>query len=175
MDEENEEQQNNEEFAYQQALRRERSKKAEKKEEFEAKVAGGLMELIENGHKTIAFALAFLLAVISDFADFFALPALPLVGDALDLFTAGALTIFFWNIGGFVKVKVRLFTWGASLFELLPFGINDVVPTYILGVILAWHIVSKEAKKAEEQLGALEENVGEAANEEFEENESYAS
>lgn len=173
MDEENEEQQNNEEFAYQQALRRERNKKAEEKEGFEAKVAEGLMELIENGHKTIAFALAFLLAVLSDFADFFVIPALPLAGDALDLFTGGVLTLFFWNIGGFVKIKVRLFVWGASAFELLPLIVNDVVPTYVLGVIMAWHIVHKEAKKAGGQLLALEEKSGETGDEELEESESY--
>lgn len=142
--------------------------------ERESQVAGELAELIENGHKTTAFFLALLLAVISDFADFFVLPALPLVGDALDLFTGGALTIFFWHIGGFIKIKVRLFVWGASLFELLPFGINDIVPTYVLGVVLAWHIVNKTAKEAEDKMKALEEKPERISDEGFEESGSYA-
>ena len=110
------------------------------------------LELIENGHKTVAFILALLLAVISDFADYFIIPALPLIGDSLDLVTGGILTVFFWNIGGFIKLKVRLLVWAATLFELLPFVANDLVPTYILGVVLAWHIVDKEAKRAGEQM-----------------------
>lgn len=142
--------------------------------EREAQLAEELTELIENGHKTTAFLLAFLLAAISDFADFFVLPALPLIGDALDLFTAGVLTIFFWHIGGFIKIKVRLFVWGASFFELLPFGINDIVPTYVLGVVLAWHIVNKTAKEAEGNMKALEEKQERIINTGHEENGSYA-
>lgn len=170
MNEEEKEQQPDKDFSHQRALREARNTAPEKKG-LEAKIANELMELIENGHKTTAFILAFLLATLSDFADFFGVPSIPLIGDILDLATGGILTLFFWNIGGFVKIKVKIFTLGASLFELLPFFFNDIVPTYILGVILSWHIVSKEARNAEEHMDAVQEKGGEIAHEELEYNE----
>lgn len=121
----------------------------------QGKGAEKLLELIENGHKTISFVLALLLAIISDFADYTVIPALPIIGDSLDLVTGGILTIFFWHIGGFIKWRVRLLVWAATLFELLPFVANDLVPTYVLGVVLAWHIVNKEAGRAEEQMESM--------------------
>jgi len=118
-----------------------------------------LLELIENGHKTVALILALLLAIISDFADWFGIPAIPLVGDSLDLITGGILTIFFWHIGGFIKWRVRLIQWGMTFFELLPFGLNDLFPSFTVGVLVAWHIIHKEAKQAEEQMELLGLNI----------------
>ena len=40
----------------------------------------------------------------------------------------------------------------ALIFELLPFGINDLVPTYVIEGIWTWFTTIKLANQAEEQL-----------------------
>ena len=64
------------------------------------------MKLIENKHRTTAFALAFILAIFSDFSDIatellgFIIPIVNEIPDTIiDLATGGALTLFFAQIG----------------------------------------------------------------------------
>ncbi|MEK7066748.1 MAG: hypothetical protein AAB949_00010 [Patescibacteria group bacterium] len=138
------------------------------------KVAGGLMKLIENKHRTTAFALAFILAIFSDFSDIatellgFIIPIVNEIPDTIiDLATGGALTLFFAQIGGGIKIKIWIIQLAATVFELIPFLIiNDIFPTYTLGVIYAFHLVNKKAREAEAQLeeagrgGAMGEDMG---------------
>ncbi len=149
---------NEEEGVRAQSLRRERIK-TNRSESLQLKGAEKLLELIENGHKTTAILIALVLAIISDFADLSLIPAIPIVGDFLDIITGGILTVFFWHIGGFIKWKVRFIQWGMTAFELLPFVLNDLFPSFTIGVLLAWHIINKEAKNAEEQMEALGLNI----------------
>lgn len=143
-----------------------------------AKVAGELMKLIENKHKTTAFALAFILAIFSDFSDIatellgFIIPIVNEIPDTIiDLITGGALTLFFFQIGGHIRIKVWLIQLAATVFELIPFLIiNDIFPTYTLGVMYAFHLVNKKARGAEAQLEeAGQEEVMETMGQDMEE------
>ena len=86
---------------------------------------------------TVTFVLAFLVAVFSDLADIFVIGAIPIVGDALDAATGAILAALFLSIGGRRTI-------GATLFEFLPFGITDIMPTFTLEVIYTWYMVTKE-------------------------------
>ena len=135
------------------------------------KVSGELIKLIENKHKIVAFVLAFMLAIFSDFSDIFTelmgfvFPAVNEIPDTIiDLATGGALTLFFIQIGGHIRIKIWLIQLSATVFELIPFIIiNDVFPTYTLGVIYAFYIIHKKGSEAEAQLEAGEQGevVGE--------------
>lgn len=126
-----------------------------------AKVTGELMKLIENKHRTTAFALALMLAIFSDFSDIFTellgfvFPIANEIPDTIiDLATGGALTLFFAQIGGGIRIKIWIIQLAATAFELIPFLIiNDIFPTYTLGVIYAFYLVHKKAREAEAQLG----------------------
>lgn len=97
---------------------------------------------------TAIFLLAFLVAIISDIADILIVGAIPLVGDTLDLATGGILTFLFWNIGGRKKIT-RILPIASMLFEFLPFGFNDLLPTYTVEVIFTWYMIRKEERAGE--------------------------
>ena len=93
---------------------------------------------------TVTFVLAFLVAVFSDLADIFVIGAIPIVGDALDAATGAILAALFLSIGGRRTMKRMIPLLGATLFEFLPFGITDIMPTFTLEVIYTWYMVTKE-------------------------------
>lgn len=148
MNEENEEQQNEEDFGRQ--LRRDRVRE-EQESSLESEEEGAGQIAPPSDH-TVIFVLAFLVAIFSDVADFLIVGAIPGVGDALDLATGTLLTFLFLGIGGRQKKWRSFMSIGAALFEFLPFGINDLVPTYVLEVVVTWYMVKKEERQAEEQL-----------------------
>lgn len=99
---------------------------------------------------TIIFVLAFLVAGFSDLADIFIIGAIPLVGDALDATTGAILAALFLPLGGRQKTKRLMLVAGATIFEFLPFGITDIIPTFTLEVIYTWYLVNKENRSKEQ-------------------------
>lgn len=99
---------------------------------------------------TVIFVLAFLVAGFSDLADIFIIGAIPLVGDALDAATGAILAALFLPLGGRQQTKRLMLVGGATIFEFLPFGITDIIPTFTLEVIYTWYLVNKE-NRSEEQ------------------------
>lgn len=135
---------------YGRQLRRARAEEEEENsslesEEFEK--GGG--EAPAKNH-TVTFVLALLVAVISDLADVLVIGAIPLVGDALDAATGAILGALFLSIGGKRKFKRLLPSLAATLFEFLPFGITDIMPTYTIEVIITWYMVQKENRASEQ-------------------------
>ncbi|MEK7493960.1 MAG: hypothetical protein AAB630_02255 [Patescibacteria group bacterium] len=149
MDEETEEIENNE-----RVLRQERAtnKDAAGAEEMSQEAQDELAATAHNKNKSVVFLLSILLKGLSDFADWFGLPALPLVGDILDLATGGVSIFSYLSLSGVARKKGIIRSIGALVFELLPFGINDLVPTYVIEGIWTRFTTMKLANQAEEQL-----------------------
>jgi len=108
-----------------------------------SEVVGRLSALAANKNKTAIFIIGLILKGMSDIADWFGVPAIPLVGDMLDLATGGISVMLSLSLKGNLKNKSLLRGLGAMLFELLPFGINDLVPTYVLENLWTWHTANK--------------------------------
>lgn len=178
--EEEVENQKEEEEDYAQALRWERQSR---KQEIVEKVSEetrteieSLIPLVRNKKKlAIVFPLALLFAVASDAADIiFVIPAIPIVGDILDLSTAGILAMIFWPIkGANIKFKIMLVDGVAMFIELLPFVITDELPTFTIAVIMTGLSIYRKANQAKKQIAELkkvdpDQISEEALSEEFE-------
>lgn len=98
---------------------------------------------------TPTFVLAFLVAGVSDLADIFVIGAIPVAGDVLDAVTGAVLASLFLVIGGKRKMRKLAATGVATIIEFLPFGITDILPTYTLQVLYAWHTTRKENQTQE--------------------------
>ncbi len=113
------------------------------------RVAAKLNQLIAQGHDTIAFGIAIGLAILKDGVD-----EIPIIGWFLGLFVSATLMYFLWGKGWFNQTKVKIILWGFGLFfDNIP--ILSVIPISVLTILMAWHIVRKRAKKAEEDLAEL--------------------
>lgn len=145
-----------EEIKHGQDLRRKRgtteSVDAAGVEEMSPEAQDELAATAHNKNKSVVFLLSILLKGLSDFADWFGLPALPLVGDILDLATGGVSILSYLSLSGAAKKRGIIRSIGALIFELLPFGVNDLVPTYVIEGIWTRFTTIKLANQAEEQL-----------------------
>lgn len=147
-----------EEIEYGQTLRRERSgprNESSSEEGISSEELEDLTATANNKNKSVVFLLSILLKGLSDFADWFGFPALPLVGDILDLATGGVSVFTYLSLSGAAKKKGIMRSIGALIFELLPFGINDLVPTYVIEGIWTRFTTIKLANQAEEQLESI--------------------
>lgn len=118
--------------------------------------AGDLQEelekAVEDGNSVklfLAVAFAFMVDATMFFVGlvpFLGLFAAPMVAG----FFALVLTIMFWNIGSFIKWKVRGVLYAASFFEAIPFV--NLVPFYTLCTLYAIHVIKKHAREAAEAL-----------------------
>lgn len=152
MDEEAEEIENNEQVLRQERAKSARDESASSTAEIPQETQDELAATAHNKNKSVVFLLSILLKGLSDFADWFGLPALPLVGDILDLATGGVSILSYLSLSGAARKKGILRSIGALVFELLPFGINDLVPTYVIEGIWTRFTTIKLANQAEEQL-----------------------
>lgn len=110
-----------------------------------------------NKHKSVMFLLSILLKGLSDVADWFGLPSIPLVGDILDVATGGISIFSYLSLSGAAKKKGILRSIGALIFELLPLGVNDLVPTYVIEGVWTRITTIRLANQAEEQLEKIKE------------------
>lgn len=124
-------------------------------EEMSSEALEELNATANNKNKSVVFLLSILLKGLSDLADWFGFPALPLVGDVLDLATGGISIFSYLSLSGTARKKGIIRSIGALLFELLPFGINDLVPTYVIEGIWTRFTTIKLANQAEEQLESI--------------------
>lgn len=108
-----------------------------------------------NKNKFVMFFLSIFLKALSDLADWFAIPSLPIIGDILDVVTGGISVFSYLSLSGVARRKGIVRSIGSSLFELLPFVVTDLVPTYVIEGIWTWHTTKKMAKKAEGELGQI--------------------
>lgn len=134
---------------------------------FEAaqRVAVKLNKLIEQGHDTTAFGIAIILACLKDGVDigldFIIIGEIPILGQLPGLFISATLMYFLWGKGWFNTTKVKVLLWGLGLFvDNLPLLINDI-PMTVLTVLMAWHVVRKRARKAEENMQELSKKTEE--------------
>lgn len=123
------------------------------------RVAIKLNKLIEQGHDTTAFGIAIILACLKDGVDigldFIVVGEIPILGQLPGLFISAILMYFLWGKGWFNTTKVKILLWGVGLvFDNLPLLINDL-PMTVLTVFMAWHVVRKRARKAEENMQEL--------------------
>ena len=145
----------NEEIEYGQGLRQARAQKENRDAETEEMPQEELDELgaaANNKNGSVIFFLSILLKGFSDFADWFGLPSLPIVGDILDIATGGISVFSYLSLSGAARKKGIIRSIGALVFELLPFGINDLVPTYVIEGIWTRFTTMKLANQAEEQV-----------------------
>ena len=151
--------QSDQEMEHERGLRAARKKTtAENIENME--VPEELTELAENGNHTAAFVITLLADVISDIADWFGIPAIPIIGDILDLATGGISLMSFLQIKGGVRIKAVLIgSVVPTLFELLPFGINDLFPSYIVGGLISVFMVYKRVRLAKEKIEAIKQKI----------------
>ncbi|MBI2451093.1 MAG: hypothetical protein HYV52_02015 [Parcubacteria group bacterium] len=123
------------------------------------RIANKLNNLIEQGHDTIAFLLAILLAFLKDgmdvILDLMLIGEIPIIGQMPGILISAILMYFLWGKGWFNTTKVKIILWGLGVFaDNLPFLINDL-PLTVLTVLMAWHVVRKRAKKAKKDLDKL--------------------
>lgn len=170
-----EEEQNN----YGQELRRARIGKAGEAKQATLALAGRtaekLNEMIEQGHETGAFVIAILLACIKDgmddILDLLLIGNIPILGQLPGFFVSATLMYFLWGKGWFNTTKVKVIVWVLGFFiDNMP-AVN-ALPLTVLSVIMAWHVVRKKARGAEEKLQNLHqysfeelENINEEAEE----------
>ncbi len=107
-------------------------------------------EAIAKGNDTVMFILLFMLAATNDFLDYLVIGSIPFIGDFVDITTTIILTIVLWNIGGFIKWKVRIMIWAATAIEIIPGG--DIVPFYTLSMFYGWHKIKELAESGEKGL-----------------------
>lgn len=130
-------------------------------EDLAQRVADKLNKMIAQGHENTAFAIAVFLAILKDIVDigldFFGIGEIPILGQLPGLFISAILMYFLWGKGWFNKTKVKLVLWGLGFFvDNLPFLINDL-PMTTLTVFVAWHVIRKRARRAEQDLEKLHE------------------
>ena len=110
---------------------------------------------IADGHDSVAFMLAILLAIMKDGLDFIldilGVGLIPILGQIPGYFLSAFLMVFLWGKGYFLKGKIKIIYWIFGLFfDNLP--AFNALPLNTLTVIYAWHVVRKRAGKAREKL-----------------------
>jgi len=125
-------------------------------------VAPGVIHKMEKaitkGDGTVVFILLILISLTNDFLDYLVIGSIPILGDVVDLITSVILTAVLWDIGGFIKWKVRIAIWIGTALELFPGG--DIVPTYTLSTIYAWHKIKQLAEAGELGISQASEEGG---------------
>ncbi len=123
------------------------------KEKAKAKVSSiivGKMVKAANDGKTWIWPLVILLALLNDFVDFLIIGSIPIIGDIFDIFTLMTLSVFLYDIGGHIRMKVRILILLAGFFELIPFV--DILPVWTISILWSWYVVRKRGKLAEKEL-----------------------
>ena len=131
-------------------------KKLEKNNTITAKVAAPIvakmMKAIDDKNLWVwPFAIG--LAILNDFLDILVIGSIPIIGDAVDILTGFILFMFLFNIGGHVRIKVRVAIFLANFLELIP--LVDFIPVWTISIFYAWYIVNKRGRKAEQDLKKL--------------------
>ncbi len=126
------------------------------------RVARKLNKLIEDGHDTTAFLIAILLAAFKDCVDLglnlFLIGLFPILGQLPGLFISATLMFFLWGKGWFNKTKIKIIWWVFGIFfDNLP--LLNTMPMTVFTVLMAWHVVRKKARKAEEDLEKIKEKT----------------
>lgn len=101
--------------------------------------------------------VAYALAIFNDFGDILIIGSIPILGDTFDIFCVVTLTIFFYNIGGMIKWKIRVVIWTTGGIETIlgVLILPEMMPFWILCVWYARHQVNKRAELANMGLGQL--------------------
>lgn len=138
-----------------------------------AKVAGYITQSITKAiedKESWVWIFVFALALYNDGLDILLIGSIPIIGDFLDLFTGMILTALLWNIGGYVKTKIKVVIWTAWLAETL-LGIlilPEFLPFWTMAMLWAYIKVSKRAELAREAQEELKQGkVNPIAMEEF--------
>jgi hypothetical protein len=103
--------------------------------------------------KSWVWPLVLGMALLNDFLDFLAIGSVPMLGDLIDILTGLVLFMFLFDIGGMIRLKVKIAIFIASFFELIPFV--DLVPIWTICILWAWYIVRKKGNAAENGLRKL--------------------
>lgn len=111
-----------------------------------------LFKEMQDG-KSSALFFSVLLAVLVDFIDFLIIGQVPVVGTAIKLIATISLTVILWNVGGFIKWKVRFLLWGGTVLEIIP--LVATLPIYTLSIIWAYFRIKKKAEEAEEDVNNI--------------------
>ncbi len=114
-----------------------------------------LQGLVENKEKVVQFVLMSLLAVGNDALDLMGIGAVPIVGDIVDLGAGAGVSALLFSFEGHPRWKAQAIIWAATIFELIPLGVNDLVPTDTLGIVVIYALIVSAGRKASEKLEAM--------------------
>lgn len=152
---------------YKQQLSAERSRNTGLNVEFKLadRITRAMTKAVEDGDSWV-WPFAFLLAAFNDGIDLLAIGAIPILGDALDATASIILTGLLWNIGGFIKWKVRGLVWLAAIMEIV-LGlviIPEFFPFWIVCIAWAYWKVKEQSEIAKEGIknyekGKINKNV----------------
>jgi len=138
-----------EEFNQERAKYKKLAKNSKIVSKISAPVLRKMMKAVED-KDTWVWPFAIGLALLNDFIDILVIGSIPFLGDIIDITTGFILFMFLFNIGGHIRIKVRVAIILANFFEFIPFV--DFIPVWTICILYAWHIVRKRGKKAEEGL-----------------------
>jgi len=115
-----------------------------------------MMKAVEDKNLWVwPFAIG--LALLNDFLDILIIGSIPIVGDVVDVLTGFILFMFLLNLGGHIRLKVRLAIFLATFFELIP--LVDFIPVWTISILYAWYIANKEGEEAEQKLRKIKEKI----------------
>ncbi|MEK7520439.1 MAG: hypothetical protein AAB581_04340 [Patescibacteria group bacterium] len=157
MDEEKQNDESAHALALQQVRRQEEARAAQQEvaSSFNPAKIAELEALVANKDKVVQFVMMGMLTGGNDVLDFFGIGAIPLVGDVVDLGTGAGVSALSLSFAGHPRWKAQAIIWGATFFELIPLGVNDLVPTGTVGVIVMYTIIIGAGRKAEEKLAEM--------------------
>ncbi len=119
-----------------------------------AKAIGEIAEKMEQaimrGHNFVPFLILLVIAVAKDACDALVICQTPGVNQILDVVVTGILLVVLHDIGGHIRIKVRVMIFIVSAFEFIP--LVGALPGYTISVFYAWHKVRKMAESGEEGL-----------------------
>ena len=145
-----------EQFNQERAKYRNLAKSSKITAKISAPILRKMMKAIEDKNLWVwPFAIG--LALLNDFLDVLVVGSIPIIGDAVDVLTGFILFMFLLNIGGNIRIKVRVAIILANFFELIPFV--DFIPVWTISILYAWHITNKRGVEAEQKLRKLQSKI----------------
>jgi hypothetical protein len=115
-----------------------------------------MMKAIED-KQTWAWPFAIGIALFNDFLDLLVIGSIPIIGSLIDILTGLILFMFLFNIGGHIRLKVRIIIFLANFLELIPFV--GFIPIWGISILWAWYRVHQKGEIAEEGLRKLKEGT----------------
>jgi len=103
--------------------------------------------------------MAPMLATANDILDWLGVGSIPIIGGVIDFGTGAVTSAFLFTLEGHPRWKAQIIIWAATFFEMIPLGVNELIPTNMIGVALALFITLRAAHKAQDRLEHIGKGV----------------